>query len=144
MSVWVEIFLNQGFPFLSEVTLHVSVWVEIVDWGYLFYFFPSHAPRERVSWNEIFFHLRSTKNVTLHVSVWVEILNIVATLQLFSSRSTWACELKSMFVKVYNRGHLSRSTWACELKYRSTLKCSHSIRSRSTWACELKSITKCC
>ena len=33
------------------VTLHVSVWVEILLCEFRFYWFVGHAPRERVSWN---------------------------------------------------------------------------------------------
>ena len=94
MSVWVEI--NKFWIFLGiissrstwacelkyhtkadkaawkQVTLHVSVWVEIQTRG-LF--------RERLG-------------VTLHVSVWVEIeRSFFATISI-RSRSTWACELK--------------------------------------------------
>ena len=56
------------------------------------------------------------------------------------SRSTWACELKSMCLCCKSQQGQSRSTWACELKF----ECVHDVctfcSSRSTWACELKSI----
>ena len=32
----------------------------------------SHAPRERVSWNELKVPMQKASEVTLHVSVWVE------------------------------------------------------------------------
>ena len=77
----------------------------------------SHAPRERVSWNKTDFRTDSHAHVTLHVSVWVEIdkakelgygkfvtlhVSVWVEIHVFqlahkiiSSRSTWACELKS-------------------------------------------------
>ena len=54
------------------VTLHVSVWVEILNFRK--------------------FHI--TSNVTLHVSVWVEMFSMIFTRLSILSRSTWACELK--------------------------------------------------
>ena len=79
---------------LHKVTLHVSVWVEIIDKNHSSDFVNRHAPRERVSWNfnirqlELYLQChaprervswnltlrRQTKEkmVTLHVSVWVE------------------------------------------------------------------------
>ena len=56
----------------EQVTLHVSVWVEIFFLIFAFIFVP----------------------VTLHVSVWVEIQLSFSTASGISSRSTWACELK--------------------------------------------------
>ena len=117
VSVWVEIFCLLHKSFMGGVTLHVSVWVEIKiviykqlqptsrsTWacelkfvnGCMGYFFLSHAPRERVSWNDNRVIENSNVNpghaprervswnsnilakvgwnlVTLHVSVWVEI-----------------------------------------------------------------------
>ena len=57
---------------IAAVTLHVSVWVEIVmkHQSTMFYF------------------------VTLHVSVWVEIQGKADRVYQYRSRSTWACELK--------------------------------------------------
>ena len=73
VSVWVEIFLNQDFPFLFECHApreRVS-WNENID--ITFDVTTSHAPRERVSWNANFYN-----------SIGVNA----------KSRSTWACELK--------------------------------------------------
>ena len=123
------------------VTLHVSVWVEILAFVAFDHCVISHAPRERVSWNTFVFPPKSKQS-------W--------------SRSTWACELK---YRGYDRGNgrvLSRSTWACELKFVQavsqtwtclvTLHVSvwveiklteyrvQQLESRSTWACELKCI----
>ena len=58
---------------VPRVTLHVSVWVEIVG-------------RRHKDYNRV---------VTLHVSVWVEITLRWFFLKAPASRSTWACELKS-------------------------------------------------
>ena len=57
------------------VTLHVSVWVEM-------------NPRQKL------FKLRF---VTLHVSVWVEMKWKILKTAPTMSRSTWACELKSLY-----------------------------------------------
>ena len=62
-----------------DVTLHVSVWVEIWITSLRYMCSFSHAPRERVSWN--------LDNI---FKVYVFIL----------SRSTWACELK--FIITYD------------------------------------------
>ena len=59
-------------PLPCCVTLHVSVWVEILRTQF--------AP--------------NTAQVTLHVSVWVEISASPINFLYHSSRSTWACELK--------------------------------------------------
>ena len=95
MSLWVEIYKSYLYLFTCVVTLHVSVWVEIEYPVSLTRSLWSHAPRERVSWNEnvvdmgkqILGHaprervswnsfqepLYCWQIVTLHVSVWVEI-----------------------------------------------------------------------
>ena len=106
--------------YLQNVTLHVSVWVEIQQWchssssqltsrstwacelklygGDTRKVFAGHAPRERVSWNRFLGQrLYQIFKVTLHVSVWVEIVNRGDLFVLGGeSRSTWACELKLM------------------------------------------------
>ena len=100
----------------NVVTLHVSVWVEISfrkwkqrtvssrsTWACELKFSnrsfgiytPSHAPRERVSWNERRSQHQENMQVTLHVSVWVEITISGTPTPTIRSRSTWACELKS-------------------------------------------------
>ena len=53
VSVWVEIAVIHLPTAVCTVTLHVSVWVEMTDTG-LAFVSPSHAPRERVSWNDLF------------------------------------------------------------------------------------------
>ena len=99
----------------------------------------SHAPRERVSWNALCIYPVSNN---------------------FTSRSTWACELKLNTIAVpapvvchaprervsWNlqvrrklfQWYQSRSTWACELKSFLLVRPLISTPSRSTWACELK------
>ena len=57
---------------IMKVTLHVSVWVEIV--------------------NQLANVIINV--VTLHVSVWVEIVKDSSNNTCLRSRSTWACELK--------------------------------------------------
>ena len=54
----------------------------------------SHAPRERVSWNDKYVICGYRIPVTLHVSVWVEICGVRLSRLRTESRSTWACELK--------------------------------------------------
>ena len=137
VSVWVEIFLIRDFPSLSEVTLHVSVWVEIA----------------------LNYISGQNNHVTLHVSVWVEmpaLLNF-STLHCHAPRErvSWNLNFLPIFRVVCSHAPRervswnedictqvqpikSRSTWACELK----CPCQQSPwpvqRSRSTWACELK------
>ena len=60
--------------FAMSVTLHVSVWVEIITFSYFNQSARRHAPRERVSWNRRYRPCKNRYAVTLHVSVWVEIL----------------------------------------------------------------------
>ena len=94
VSVWVEITEKNFFKTGTKVTLHVSVWVEISQ---IMYALLHHY-------------------VTLHVSVWVEIVNWKKVECTARSRSTWACELKCIiFIKIVPV-FASRSTWACELK----------------------------
>ena len=57
----------------SDVTLHVSVWVEMLELSLKQYIIWRHAPRERVSWNCPRVVNYQHTIVTLHVSVWVEI-----------------------------------------------------------------------
>ena len=53
---WNEIFATWKSN-ISPVTLHVSVWVEMIDDDFLRNIEVGHAPRERVSWNFISFVL---------------------------------------------------------------------------------------
>ena len=132
---------NEKFPTIEtifDVTLHVSVWVEICE----------------------LYVCRNGAGVTLHVSVWVEIHHSVLLFYRHTSRSTWACELKCAWEPFPRWPIPSRSTWACELKWflsfyphQSDIVTLHvsvwvemlefenvkKIKaSRSTWACELK------
>ena len=119
VSVWVEIVLFSIFRLVILVTLHVSVWVEIKSTRIWLKSLQGHAPRERVSWNTA--DTLNWKNalVTLHVSVWVEIDLANQYNRDVMSRSTWACELKCRNPTTLLRLFPSRSTWACELKFRA-------------------------
>ena len=122
----------------QTVTLHVSVWVEIIAYNmlcvqimsrstwacelkfYINYYVDEHeghAPRERVSWNESAVKDMNYKSL---------------------SRSTWACELKYAPAVRFQCRLRSRSTWACELKLFAFFRYAVAFVSRSTWACELK------
>ena len=98
-STWaceLKLLCQHWWVFGQDVTLHVSVWVEIINEK------KTH-PRGSVTlhvsvWVEIFVKCVRllVKSVTLHVSVWVEIVFNVNHLKTSLSRSTWACELKSL------------------------------------------------
>ena len=77
VSVWVEIVCDNAIVDNGRVTLHVSVWVEISSVGSSSVGSSRHAPRERVSWNELKKRIVYSFEVTLHVSVWVEIVIII-------------------------------------------------------------------
>ena len=158
---------KEGKPWKYRyVTLHVSVWVEIIHsanlgksarsrstWACelkLFYKAlhfgrVGHAPRERVSWNTPFGRV---------------------SLRTTASRSTWACELKFNLFKVKSKSsrHAPRErvSWNFGDIHFIVKKFSHAPRervswntlsndilktrtmSRSTWACELKYIHGSC
>ena len=147
----------------AKVTLHVSVWVEIVwerkdimkrlchaprervSWNHhIFWYmliYDRHAPRERVSWNGLALHTMQASLVTLHVSVWVEIkfqLLVVHLSNVTLHVSVW---VEMHIAKKVNTPIKSRSTWACELKCLLPIFWRTAGRSRSTWACELKSLS---
>ena len=140
------------------VTLHVSVWVEITTnagkvrtyvsrsmWACELKFrnwsWPvqntRHAPRERVSWNRQSESGQEYLDVTLNVSVWVEITDSACYSSCCWSRSTWACELKSLGFVWSRLSPLSRSTWACELKFELLkiyiIVLRHAPRERVSW-----------
>ena len=98
VSVWVEILGGITYGKIHRVTLHVSVWVEILIAGTLSFGIASHAPRERVSWNIL---EEKEKNSSA------------------GSRSTWACELKF-----------------CGWGYPLTFTC-HAPRERVSWNFEM-------
>ena len=121
----------------------------------------SHAPRERVSWNSnswrcYRYRIRHAPRERVSWNFQPTIHQRIAT-----SRSTWACELKSrisrspqvgrqvtlhvsVWVEIGRLSHSalrlsgSRSTWACELKFDGKGVKNENVTSRSTWACELK------
>ena len=100
------------------VTLHVSVWVEIVT-------VPTYLPKKSMSrstwacelkWYG-YYLLRISPAVTLHVSVWVEILNF-RKFHITSNVTLHVSVWVEMFSMIFTRlSILSRSTWACELKW---------------------------
>ena len=145
----------------KTVTLHVSVWVEILRSSILSNAVMSrstwacelkllseysrakvncHAPRERVSWNFQFdLCCQNIPEVTLHVSVWVEIWNFRLKVYVFCVTLHVSVWVEISWWSSCHFRYLSRSTWACELKFPRLCQCSASTQSRSTWACELKS-----
>ena len=123
MSVWVEIGAFKTFDVALKVTLHVSVWVEIihadqsdlyterhaprerVSWNFDFFVlslkYGCHAPRERVSWNKKYWTALKLNHVTLHVSVWVEMASPIKFLYqswVTLHVSVWV-EIKSLSLK---------------------------------------------
>ena len=122
---------------MQPVTLHVSVWVEIARHSWQYTWLPSHAPRERVSWNSQAICMIRHSVVTLHVSVWVEISDCRHCIPL--------CLVTlhvSVWVEIVTFGDfiwesLSRSTWACELKCHEPIAAgspvSHAPRERVSW-----------
>ena len=138
VSVWVEIHCKIMVSALSTVTLHVSVWVEMIVFYHNFIRFVSHAPRERVSWNDfaycvsqkVFSHApRERVSWNAHVNDIFEILRCHAPRERVSWNPCWTAD--------YRQTTLSRSTWACELKF--CVRCvrwnlwSHAPRERVSW-----------
>ena len=95
VSVWVEIEVKPLVYGEGSVTLHVSVWVEITEEEPTEEEPTGHAPRERVSWNEIIysFYIGWNGHAPRERVSWNR---IQSNRELFHdrSRSTWACELK--------------------------------------------------
>ena len=115
---------------------------ERVSWNFLswnsFQWDYSHAPRERVSWNNQDSRGERVAYVTLHVSVWVEIFCLLHKSFMGGSRSTWACELKfdksDSFINDTSHAPRERVSWNEEMAKNDN----DITKSRSTWACELK------
>ena len=86
-----------NYSLILQVTLHVSVWVEISSLTPAVWVFQ----RSRSTWACELKCKINTCNifhyVTLHVSVWVEIVNKPQPYLQILSRSTWACELKCVW-----------------------------------------------
>ena len=139
VSVWVEI-VKVAVDWINDtVTLHVSVWVEILIHLLKCSREPCHAPRERVSWNAWNRQHHNHSVVTLHVSVWVEIF--------LSDDGLLVCAVTlhvSVWVEIFQRkrmgkgrqGHAPRErvSWNAGIDVVMYLV----LRSRSKWACELK------
>ena len=98
-----------------QVTLHVSVWVEIYH-------------------NFIWF---VNICVTLHVSVWVEISKVCLDHMEELSRSTWACELKFglalQTIQASRHAPRERVSWNCPLVSFQLSFSSHAPRERVSW-----------
>ncbi len=151
-----------------SVTLHVSVWVEIGANAGTHQIRPSHAPRERVSWNWLSAMTLGTFR-TSHAPRERVSWNhkfLAAITEWIASRSTWACELKytktlyfssdfpvtlhvSVWVEIQKntrhiRKEMSRSTWACELKLSGhtarLLTFRHAPRERVSWNADCERI----
>ena len=142
-----------------NVTLHVSVWVEIwkkekiskilichaprerVSWNSFpyscTYQVASHAPRERVSWNDKYVICGYRIPVTLHVSVWVEICGVRLSRLRTESRSTWACELKfwDMQLAKLRSSHAPRErvSWNADFLWNADETKCHAPRERVSW-----------
>ena len=98
-----------------QVTLHVSVWVEML--------YPLLMITNRTSRSTWACELKFMDKDFLRYAI--------------GSRSTWACELKCIYTEIRWRNNGSRSTWACELKWNylqflHRLKC-HAPRERVSW-----------
>ena len=137
VSVWVEILLYYRSHEILSVTLHVSVWVEITQ------ILPWQS-RDMVTlhvsvWVEIMggYTHANYMYVTLHVSVWVEIQRIFWKTAIFLSRSTWACELKSLSVisSKASSCHAPRErvSWNYEVHNGEETVDSHAPRERVSW-----------
>ena len=138
VSVWVEMLSTRWYFRPLYVTLHVSVWVEIAHILAIQLHVIGHAPRERVSWNFRYIHFIVKKFVTLHVSVWVEIRRSFHWKFHSESRSTWACELKSYGSPSYIRciachAPRERVSWNMGFNNLFTFSPSHAPRERVSW-----------
>ena len=102
----------------KDTALSRSTWACELKSPWILYIVRSecHAPRERVSWNE----------------VWAFSDNVIAT-----SRSTWACELKSNCrkTKCYTFGHAPRErvSWNTAMFGSGNEPASHAPRERVSW-----------
>ena len=148
---------------MIQVTLHVSVWVEIQLSVKMSGAVERHAPRERVSWNVTTSSCNIDFWVTLHVSVWVEMtiiqtsfwqdivtLHVSVWVEISSVMIVFWCVPVTLHVSVWVEMHVLCALIRC---YNVTLHVSvwveipikmadnTSVASRSTWACELKSLT---
>ena len=138
VSVWVEMMIIQTNSWQDIVTLHVSVWVEICCHFNRLSAPCRHAPRERVSWNcRRDRHIwRCDSHAPRERVSWnwhspIPPLNSYVTLHV----SVWVEILIPFMISCIRQ---SRSTWACELKCRTGRGWIWRGGSRSTWACELK------
>ena len=99
----------------GEVTLHVSVWVEMKRQMLIITF----------------------ASVTLHVSVWVEIFLLYLYYIGKTSRSTWACELKFPYTPLKStpvrHAPRERVSWNGKSARNPLKPCGHAPRERVSW-----------
>ena len=104
---------------ISVVTLHVSVWVEMILWAFCKY---SFASRSTWACELKYLHCKNSRHR-------------------LESRSTWACELKLQTwpprMTAWRHAPRERVSWNLQRPYTRLDECA----SRSTWACELKWIS---
>ena len=116
VSVWVEMISASFSSCFAAVTLHVSVWVEICLYLVNGVVIHRHAPRERVSWNCNEYSLNFStvrhaprERVSWNSYLYPTILKVFVTLHV----SVW---VEILVATSNNKVIVSRSTWACELK----------------------------
>ena len=126
---------------LSEYSSHAPR--ERVSWNCIFFLplsgMEGHAPRERVSWNVNICKICKYSIVTLHVSVWVEIYKFWNFSTLCMSRSTWACELKcknqKQNVSAERHAPRERVSWNARFGCTHPHRSRHAPRERVSWNC---------
>ena len=121
----------------TAVTLHVSVWVEIIIKSYKYSKLMSRSTWAcELKYKRWLCHF-GWLCVTLHVSVWVEIKICQYGSMHSWSRSTWACELKfNLFnVKSKSSRHAPRErvSWNKESTKRIFTRMGHAPRERVSW-----------
>ena len=141
------------------VTLHVSVWVEIFcfrspdfrhgsrsTWACELKFDAQllrkkaicHAPRERVSWNDVLCDTARVTEVTLHVSVWVEmpvLLSFYQHAQRHAPRERVSWNDSNTLYATFCHRHAPRERVSWNLVYLMlyALCHSHAPRERVSW-----------
>ena len=126
VSVWVEILIFLCYLKIWLVTLHVSVWVEMCIYVCVQIFVLCHAPRERVSWNICVVYMCFCQN--RHAPRERVSWNVI----IISYNFYWYCHAPrervswNAFAGLWSlQNSQSRSTWACELKFNPTIYIPH-------------------
>ena len=120
------------------VTLHVSVWVEITETEETPTEEERHAPRERVSWNPaiILNSVRHFSHAPRERVSW-NFFKSRFSVFVWMSRSTWACELKSLVNAVFHvlKSHAPRErvSWNICVVYMCFCQNRHAPRERVSW-----------